>query len=51
MQDTWARSLCQDDTLEMEWQPTLILLPGKFHGQRNLVGYNLWGCKESDTTE
>ena len=26
-------------------------LPGKFHGQRSLVGYNPWGCKESDTTE
>ena len=26
-------------------------LPGKFHGQRNLVGYSPWGCKESDTTE
>ena len=26
-------------------------LPGKFHGQRSLVGYSQWGCKESDTTE
>jgi len=25
-------------------------LPGKSHGQRNLVGYSLWGQKESDTT-
>ena len=33
------------------WQPTPVLLPGKFHGWRNLVGYSLWGCKESDTTE
>ena len=24
----------------MEWQPIPILLPGKFHGQRNLVGYS-----------
>ena len=24
---------------------------GKFHGQRSLVGYSPWGCKESDTTE
>ena len=23
----------------------------KFHGQRSLVGYNPWGCKESDITE
>ena len=28
-----------------------VLLPGKFHGQRSLVGYSPWGCKESDTTE
>ena len=27
------------------------LLPGKSHGRRNLVGYNPWGRKESDTTE
>ena len=24
---------------------------GKSHGHRSLVGYSLWGCKESDTTE
>ena len=30
---------------------TLVLLPGKFHGQRSLVGYSPWGRKESDTTE
>jgi len=23
-----------------KWQPTPIFLPGKFHGQRNLVGYS-----------
>ena len=27
-----------------KWQPTPVCLPGKFHGQRNLVGYSLWGC-------
>ena len=25
--------------------------PGKFHGQRNLVVYSPWDCKESDATE
>ena len=25
--------------------PTLVFLPGKFHGQRNLAGYSPWGCK------
>ena len=29
----------------------LVFLPGKFHGQRNLVGYSPWGCKESVMTE
>ena len=34
-----------------EWQPTPVFLPGKYHGQRSLVGYSLWGHKESDTTK
>ena len=34
-----------------KWQPTPIFLPGKYHGQRSLVGYSPWGCKESDMTE
>ena len=32
-------------------QPTPVLLPGKFHGQRRLVGYSPQGCKELDMTE
>ena len=31
---------CMDLT---EWQPTLVLLPGKSHGRRSMVGCNLWG--------
>ena len=34
-----------------KWQPTPVLLPGKFYGQRSLVGYSPWGREESDTTE
>ena len=34
-----------------QWQPTPVLLPGKSHGQRNLVGYSPWRLEESDTTE
>ena len=34
-----------------EWQPTPVLLPGEFYGQRSLVGYSPWGGKESDITE
>ena len=33
------------------WHPTLVLLPGKSHGQRSLVGCSPWGCEESDMTE
>ena len=32
-------------------QPTPVIWPGESHGQRNLAGYSLWGCKESDITE
>ena len=34
-----------------EWLPMPVFLPGEFHGQRSLVGYSPWGCKESDMTE
>ena len=34
-----------------KWQPTSVFLPGNPHGQRSLVGYSPWGCKESDTSE
>ena len=34
-----------------QWHPTPVLLPGKSHGQRSLVGCSSWGHKESDTTE
>ena len=33
------------------WQATPVFLPGESHGQSSLVGYSLWGRKESDTTE
>ena len=26
-----------------QWQPTLVLLPGKSHGRRSLVGCSPWG--------
>ena len=34
-----------------QWHPTPVLLPGKSHGQRNLVGCSPWGRQESGTTE
>ena len=33
------------------WHPTPVLLPGKSHGWRSLVGSSPWGRQESDTTE
>ena len=33
------------------WHPTPVLLPGKSHGWRSLVGCSPWGHEESDTTE
>ena len=34
-----------------QWHPTPVLLPGKFHGWRSLVGCSPWGREESDMTE
>ena len=33
-----------------QWHPTPVLLPGKSHGWRSLVGCSPWGRQESDTT-
>ena len=32
-----------------KWQPTLVFLPGKFHGQRSLAGYIVHGVTKSRT--
>ena len=34
-----------------QWHPTPVLLPGKSHGRRSLVGCSPWGLEESDMTE
>ena len=34
-----------------QWHPTPVLLPGKSHGQRSLVGCSPWGREELDMTE
>ena len=38
-------------TWRRQWHPTPVLLTGKSHGQRSLVGCSPWGREESDTTE
>ena len=39
------------DPCRRKWQPTLVFFPGESHGQRSLVGYSPWSCKELDMTE
>ena len=43
MQETQVQSLGQEDTLEKEMATHSVLLPGKFHVWRSLVGYSPWG--------
>ena len=34
-----------------KWQSTPVFWLGEFHGQKSLMNYSPWGCKQSDTTE
>ena len=45
--DPWDRKI----PWRRKWWPIPVFLPGRFHGQRSLVGYSPWGQKESDTTK
>ena len=48
----WATSLSLSAEIRRrQWHPTPVLLPGKSHGWRSLVGCSPWGRKESDMTE
>ena len=51
MWETWVRSLGEEDPLEEGMAICSSILPEKSHGQRRLLGYSPWGCKESDMTE
>ena len=48
---TLSLGCCSLLTWRRQWHPTPVLLPGKSHGRRNLVGYRPWGWKELDMTE
>ena len=51
-QETQVQSLGWEDPLEEEMAThSSGFLPDKFQGQRSLVDYSPWGCKELDTTE
>ena len=45
----WLMSSSRSE-LRRRWHPTPVLLPGKSHGLRSLVGCSSWGRQESDTT-
>ena len=40
--DLWVRKI----PWRRKWQPALVFLPGKFHGQRALTGYTVHGVAE-----
>ena len=44
--DSWVRK----SPRSRKPQPAPVFFPGKSHKQRSLVGYSLWGGKESDVT-
>jgi len=50
IQETWIRSLGQEDSLEKKWLSTPVFLSGESLGQRSLAGYSPWGHKEQDMT-
>ena len=45
-QETWVQSQSLEDTLEEEMATHSSILAWGIHGQRSLVGYSPWGCKE-----
>ena len=49
--ETQVWSLGWEDPLEKEMATHSSTLAWKVDGWRSLVGYSLWGRKESDTTE
>ena len=51
MQETQFNPWIRKIPWRRDWQPTPVFLPGKFYGQRSLVSYRAWGCKELDRTE
>jgi len=51
MQETWVRSLGQEDPLEKEKAITTVFLLGESRGQRSLVDCSPWGHRELDTTK
>ena len=51
MQETWFDLWVGKIPWRMEWLPTVVFLPGEFHGQRSLAGYSPWDHEELDMIE
>ena len=51
MRETQVQFLGREDPLEKEMAIHSRTLAWKSHGRRSLIGYSLWGLKESDMTE
>ena len=50
----WGSTMQSQKFQRKPWKYALlppVSLPGESHGQKGLVGYGLWGCKESDMTK
>ena len=41
-----CQSKVRNSPQRRKWQPAPLFLPGKFHGQRSLVGYSPWGHRD-----
>ena len=50
-QETQVWSLSWEEPMEKEMEPSPVVSPGKFCGQRSLVGYNLWCLNKLNMTE
>jgi len=50
MTETQVRCLVGKIPWSRKQQPALVILSGKFHEQRSMVGYSSWGHKESNMT-
>ena len=54
LQMAWLNSFLWLSSIPLrrrQWHPTPVLLPGKSHGRRSLMGCSPWGLEESDMTE
>ena len=49
--ETQIRSLGLEDALEKGMATYSSILAGESHGQKSLMDYTSWGCKELDRTE